>query len=123
MRIVTTLLLSLVLLSACQKKKYSPYIGTYDGIFTEHLDSNNFVFDTIYSSTESVIEKDNKHLQFRDLPIPYKFIDNGYYADENFFTGIIWGRQINLRNDSVIYYHHESTAAFNWYIRFEGKRN
>ena len=117
-----TILLVVLISFSCQKKKYRPYIGTYEGVYTEHLDSTNFVFDTTYASNEQLIEEDNKHLKFRDLPIPYKYIDDGYFADENFFTGIIWGRQITLRNDSVIYYHHESTADFNWYIRFRGKR-
>lgn len=122
MKLFLIILIGLSIIS-CQKKKYAPYIGSYEGELTEHLDSNNYLFDTVYTSVEDVIELDNKNMQFRDLPIPYKFIDkNGYFADENFFTGIIWGRQITLRNDSVIYYHHESTADFNWYLRFRGKR-
>jgi hypothetical protein len=62
-------------------------------------------------------------MQFRDLLILYKYISSsGYFADENFVTGLIWGGQITMKDDSVIYYHHESTADMNWYIRFKGKK-
>ncbi|MEO9531508.1 MAG: hypothetical protein ABJG68_14485 [Crocinitomicaceae bacterium] len=112
-----------VILSACQKKKYKTYIGSYNCEITEHLDSNGYFFDTTYTGIEDITSKDSKHMQFRDLPVPYKYISSsGYFADENFVTGLIWGRQITLRNDSVIYYHHESTSDMNWHIRYKGKK-
>lgn len=118
-----SIVLLVVITASCQKKKYKPFIGSYSGEVSEHLDSTGYNFDTTYVSIEDLISKDSKNMQFRDLPIPYKYISSeGYFADENFITGLIWGRQITLKNDSVIYYHHEATTDMNWYFRFKGKK-
>ena len=123
MKLACFLFISLILLFSCQKKKYKPYIGSYSCEVTEHLDSTGFAFDSTYTAIEELISKDSKNMQFIDLPIPYKYISSeGYFADENFVSGFIWGRQITLRNDSVIYYHHEATSEMNWYIRYKGKK-
>ena len=108
---------------SCRKKTYEPYIGDYDCLVTYHLDSPGYNLDSVYYETESIIEVDSKTIQFQDLPVPYKYIsDEGYFADENFVPGFIWGRQLTLRNDSLIYLHHESSSTVTWSIKFEGKR-
>ncbi|NOQ72580.1 MAG: hypothetical protein GQ574_11290 [Crocinitomix sp.] len=118
-------LLILTLLFSCRKQEYKPYIGNYNCQITEHLDSthNGFVWDSIYTENEVIIELDSKNMQFRDLPIPYKYIqDNGEYKNGHFLTGIYWGREIILKNDSLYFYHYEGTAAGFWSIRYAGKR-
>jgi hypothetical protein len=90
---------------------------------TYHLDSTGAFIDTTYNEVVPLNELDEKHMQFRDLPITYKYINNdGYFADDNFITGTIWGRQITLKGDSLTYLHHESDANVTWSIKFEGTK-
>ncbi len=120
------LLLFFVTLLSCRKKEYKPYLGTYTCQITEHLDSthNGFEWDSTYTENEELFELDGKNMQFRDLPVPYKYIqDNGEYKASHFVTGIYWGREITLRNDSLYFYHYEGTSAGFWSIRYRGKRN
>ena len=118
-------LLVITLFFSCRKKKYEPYIGTYLCLVTEYLDSthNTFNWDTTYTTNADLIDLDVKNLQFRDLPVPYKYIqDNGEYKTSYFVSGIFWGREIILPNDSLYYFHYEGTAAGYWSISYAGKR-
>lgn len=122
-KILLAVLFSPLLFFACQKKEYNTYIGTYECEVIYHWDSSGVNIDTSYAEMAEIVEKDDKHMQFRDLPIPYKYISKeGYFADDNFIPGYIWGRQITLRNDSLIYLHHEAGADHSWSIRYKGKR-
>ncbi len=90
-------LLVITLFFSCRKKKYEPYIGTYLCLVTEYLDSthNTFNWDTTYTTNADLIDLDVKNMQFRDLPVPYKYIqDNGEYKTGYFVSGIFWGREI-----------------------------
>ena len=110
-------------MTSCQKDKYSPYIGEYDCSVSVHFDSVGINVDSSYTELAEIYEVDSKTIQFKDLPIPYKFIrEGGHFEDENFVSGLIWGRQITLRNDSLIYFHHESGGDFSWWMRYKGKR-
>lgn len=121
---MTRLVYSLILLSlffSCKKKKFEPYIGIYNCEVSEHLDSNNYSFDTIYYKTIELLEVDSKTMQFLELPIPYKFIDlEGNYETSNLLNGIYWGRNIGLRNDSVDFFHYEGSANKYWSIKYKG---
>ena len=106
---------------ACKKKDYQPYLGTYNCTVEEHLDSTGYNFDTTYTATESLTEINSKEKLFRDLTIPYKYIDdNGFYEASQLVPGLAWGRQITLDGDSLHYYHHEVSNNAFWYIRYTG---
>ena len=123
---MTRLIFSLILLSffsSCKKKKYESYLGSYECQVSQHLDStgNGYNFDTVYTETVQLYDVDDKTIQFLDLPIPYKYIDsNGDYKTSNWESGIYWGREIGLRNDSVNFFHYEGSAEKYWSIRYRG---
>ena len=121
---IITLVLVITFVS-CQKKKYKPYIGNYDCKVIHQIDSLNsgYFFDTTYVQVAQITELDAKNIQFRDLPIPYKYIqESGLYETGHFVPGIYWGREITLRNDSLIYYHYEGTSEYLWSLRYYGRR-
>jgi len=125
MKYFTFLFFIALLIGACRKKTYKPYIGIYDCQVTEHIDSVGKIYswDSVYQETNEIFELDYKNMQFRDLPIPYKYIQkNGEYITGHFVTGVYWGREITLRNDSLYYFHYEGTSDFFWTIRYAGKR-
>lgn len=112
------------LLISCNKKKYKPYLGVYDCTVTEHLDSvgTTYSWDTTYTEQQELSEHNSKEMIFRDLTIPYKYIDNeGFYEASHLVPGLVWGRQITLTGDSINYYHHEAGTQFFWYIRYTGR--
>ncbi len=81
-------------------------MGNYNCKVTYHDDSTNsdYTKDTTYSEIKELIELDSKTIQFRDLPIPYKYIQkNGAYKTGHFVPGVYWGREITLRDDSLFY--------------------
>lgn len=111
-----------LILVGCNKKKYQPYLGVYDCTVTEHFDSTGYNFDTVYTASEELKEINQKEMQFLELTIPYKYInDEGFYEATQLVQGLVWGRQITLAGDSLHYYHHEATSNAFWYIRYTGR--
>ena len=111
----------LLTLISCRKKEFSPYTGTYNCVVEEHLDSTGFNWDSTYTATEELIEINKKEMQFKELTIPYKYIDNnGKYEATHLIQGLAWGRQITLAGDSLVYFHHEAQSDQFWSIRYTG---
>jgi len=113
------------IIASCKKKKYESYIGYYNCEVSHHLDStgNGYNFDTVYTETVQLYELDRKKMQFLDLPIPYKFIDaKGDYKTSHWQNGIYWGREINLTNNAVDFFHYEGSADKYWSIKYKGTK-
>jgi hypothetical protein len=124
MRLLLLICFTFFMLTACKKQTYKPYIGSYDcevHILKDSLGVN--VRDTMYQEVVQLSEKDSRNMQFKELEIPYKYIDdNGFYEASHLVIGAIWGRQITFKGDSITYYHYESDNNQYWSATYSGKK-